>query len=252
MACVVERPNLPSQQITGCIVSPQLPQEIRRNLLSLQINLYFVTPCATVQSPVFAHADMLAHHAGGTRVFLEPSQTQIFDVLKTHGLNPFYINDSLSTEYPQDVLLNCCVIGKNILCNKKYISREVLAHYERADYNVLHVNQGYTKCASLILNETALITEDESIAAVCGGAGIDALLIQKGDVRLDGYPYGFIGGAGGLLGPGKLGLFGDERTHADKTRIQAFAKRHGVEIIRLADGPLMDYGGLIAIFESEY
>ncbi|MDR1630549.1 MAG: hypothetical protein LBS36_10125 [Oscillospiraceae bacterium] len=251
MAVFLKHPNLPSKKVSACIVSPQISDEIKQNFLSLNIGVYFVTPCERIQAPVASHADMLAHHAGETLIFLEQSQNDLFGALQATGFQPKYIEESLHKNYPHDIALNICVVGKNILCNKNHAGREVLNHYKQAGFQILHVNQGYAKCSCLLLNENALITDDESIAFACRNAGIDALLIKKGDVRLKGYPYGFIGGAGGLIAPGRLCLFGNEQFHIDCARIRAFANKHNTQLINLSEYPLTDYGGMVPILQSE-
>ena len=47
---------------------------------------------------------------------------------------------------------------------------------------------------------SGVITEDTGIAAALSEkTDIDVLLIEKGHVKLDGYPYGFFGGCCGLI-----------------------------------------------------
>lgn len=50
-----------------------------------------------------------------------------------------------------------------------------------------HVNQGYTRCATAVVAEDAIITMDLGIRALAQFLGIDVLLVHEENVFLDGY-----------------------------------------------------------------
>ena len=93
----------------------------------------------------------------------------------------------------------------------------------------------------------ALITADPSIASAARGQGLDVLRIAPGHIRLDGYPYGFIGGCCGLVSERSLYVFGSFAAHPDGARIQAFLDKHGVTAVFAAAQPLSDYGSLLRV-----
>lgn len=251
MTRFIKEPHLPQNLISACVISPEISSDIRQGLESLSIEMFFATRCRNIQPSVAAHSDMLCHHAGGRQIFLEQGQQELFGRLSTKGFEPIFIEKKLSAKYPHDIALNCPALSSLLFCNKKHTSSALLNYYIQLGYKIINVNQGYAKCSVLILNKNAVMSDDEGIVNAFKTKGIDALLVEKGDVFLEGQPYGFIGGCGGLIDKDKLALFGELDYHSDKKKIRAFANRHKVEIISLAKGRLVDYGGLLPVLERD-
>ena len=113
----------------------------------------------------------------------------------------------------------------------------------------INVRQGYCKCSCLNVSENAVITDDECIYKALCLNEIDALLISKGDITLNGHDYGFIGGASGKISKTDILFFGDVTKHRDYKKIAGFIEKHGCKIISL-DFPLTDFGGIIPITEK--
>ena len=77
--------------------------------------------------------------------------------------------------------------------------------------------------------------------------GFDVLLLQKNCVNLEGYKYGFIGGASGKIAPDKIAFMGDISLHPEYDRIKRFLYKRDIEPISLSDEPLTDFGSLLPI-----
>jgi hypothetical protein len=96
------------------------------------------------------------------------------------------------------------------------------------------------------VSENAVITADKNIARTAEAAGADALLISTAPekIRLDGYDYGFIGGASGML-EDTVYFTGDISSHPDAERIAEFCKAHKKKkMISLSKETLCDVGGI--------
>ena len=78
----------------------------------------------------------------------------------------------------------------------------------------------------------------------------DALKISPGGVGLKNFPYGFIGGASGLLNNKKLLLCGDLNIHPDGDKIRDFVNHKGVNIICLSSTKLFDFGSILYFDDS--
>lgn len=144
--------------------------------------------------------------------------------------------------YPADIGLNQLVVNGTLYGRLDAAAPEVLAAYPEQ----VNVRQGYARCSVLKLTETAAITADRSIAAALVHCGCEVLLIRPGHIRLDGYDYGFIGGASFPLPDGAVCFFGDLSTHPDAQAISDFAARQGVRLHTLPI-ELTDFGGGILI-----
>ena len=113
---------------------------------------------------------------------------------------------------------------------------------------IINVNQGYTKCSVCAVSDKAFITDDKSIYQALKSADYDVLEVEKGSVALDGYDYGFIGGACTMIDDGTVAFFGDIKTHPNFRKIERFCIIHNVKIINLAENkPLTDVGGAVKI-----
>ncbi|MEA4832832.1 hypothetical protein SDC9_119120 [bioreactor metagenome] len=148
-------------------------------------------------------------------------------------------------KYPCDVLLNGVEIGEKLLCNPLTIDKKIMNIYDSK--NIIRVSQGYTKCNACVITNNALITEDEGIFIACRNNSIDCLKLESHSVKLDGYDYGFIGGASGKISKEIIAFCGDIDKHPEFDKIYSFCKNHGVNPISLSSDPLYDYGSIIAV-----
>ncbi len=151
----------------------------------------------------------------------------------------------IAPKYPESVSYNCAYIGGKLFCNTKTADESIIDFCNEKGIELIHVNQGYTKCSMLAVGENAFITADDVIAEKGRKAGFDVLKIRSGHILLDGYDYGFIGGTAGMLDEKSILFFGDPKTHADGKEITRFIISKGFNIITLFDGTLTDVGGLV-------
>ena len=115
----------------------------------------------------------------------------------------------------------------------------------KSEFTFINVKQGYSKCNICPVAENAVITEDAGIYKKLSGF-MDVLLIEPGHVALQGYGYGFIGGAAGLIGDKKLYFNGRIDQLPDYERIMLFLEKHSVKAVT-EDYPLTDIGSVIAV-----
>jgi hypothetical protein len=91
-----------------------------------------------------------------------------------------------------------------------------------------------------------MITADEGICRRAESLGIEVLKISSGNILLEGYSFGFIGGASFLSGDDVL-FFGDVRLHPDFERIRDFLLAHRKNILYIKDMPLTDFGSAVCV-----
>ncbi len=208
-----------------------------------------LSPFSRLASPVASHPDMLVlvleNKIFTWNEYFEQN-TEIFHKLNALGFDIQCIDEVPSKVYPDDIRLNCAVMGRNIIANEKYISRAVLRYAEKAGYKILHTSQGYAKCSAVTLTDNALITADMSLYKTATAFGIDALKITEGHVRLDGYDTGFIGGASGISEKNVL-FCGNLSLHPDGDAIARFCMSHNKNAISLTQNPLYDFGTVIIL-----
>ena len=151
---------------------------------------------------------------------------------------------AVSRPYPADVPYNACCTGKYFIHNLKYTAPELLHAAKSAGLTLIDVRQGYSRCSCLPVTEAAVITADWGIAAACGAAGLQVLLVCTGHVELPGYDYGFIGGCGGRVGD-SIVFHGSLDRHPDGPRIRSFIEECGLTVVDFPEFPLRDIGSII-------
>ncbi len=217
------------------------PQWLKEAFSFRGVELIEIGTCNSLQVPVAHHIDMMAL----------PIEDKVLVTPKTEFVSKYFPGkeivvtaEHLSPKYPGDVLLNAVLLSYYLICNTSTIAKEILEIADEQGKTVIHVNQGYTKCSTCVVSDTAIITEDKSIYEACKDR-LDVLLIQKGAVELLGYDYGFIGGASALIDD-TVYFFGNIEVHPNYEAIKQFIAKHNKKIVSLSkDEKLIDIGGII-------
>lgn len=159
-----------------------------------------------------------------------------------------YCDKKAGKKYPENILLNFLFLN-NILYGKlSAIDKNLIDFCEENSIKTVNINQGYARCSTLVLNEKALITSDLSIEKALKKNGVEVLLISSGNIILDGYDYGFIGGASGKIDENTVVFLGNITNHPDYRRIENICENHNTSIkIICKDMPLTDIGGIVKI-----
>lgn len=157
------------------------------------------------------------------------------------GLNP------LDCQYPRNIRYNAARFGHYLIHNTKYTDPVILDKAKELGLELLHVKQGYTKCSLVVVDDHSVITSDEGILrALSNKRDIEVLPVTPGHVRLEGFPYGFLGGASGRVG-NEVMFNGDLSAHPDYKKIMKFISQRGLQVTYLPEYPLEDIGSIIQI-----
>lgn len=192
------------------------------------------------------HADMQCLIIGQTAFVLKECHA-IAERLKG-SYHIVLTEKDINGKYPNNVLLNAAVVGKNVIANTKYLDKTVKEYCLNEGYQLIHVNQGYAKCSCAVVSDHALITADRGIYNSLKEYNIEVLLIRQGRVQLKGANYGFIGGASGLeINNGERILYfsGNISGHPDYDMISDFCRKHQTRIYPLTETELYDIGGMV-------
>ena len=223
------------------VAGESLSQKCRERLAQLGFEVVILPSYERLGRGVDTHADMMLF-ALDNRIF---TYKGLGERLRELG-REYEIAEIAyepSEKYPDDIALNCLKVGKYIFCKRKHTAKEVLEYAEKGGYTVVNINQGYARCSACPVGDMGLISADPSMLAGASVVGIDRLPINAGSVSLDGFDYGFIGGACGYC-DGSLYFSGDLRAHPDGDRIESFCKGLGVDAVSLSDEPLKDVGSI--------
>lgn len=238
------KPNLPDRAAECVIMSDRLPQLCEELNKNYHTEILTPSPLPAVTGSERFHADMSVCHLGGREFISHKAETRLNEKLSEYGAE-VTLCDNITAAMPK---LNVCFLGDKAICCRKKTADEITAFCEKAGVNILDTKQSYAKCSVTVVSENAVITSDNGIAGLCKKNRIDCLLIPCGDIELDGYDYGFIGGCCGLLSNDLLVFSGDIRSHPAYRDIRSFAANYGVAIQSLGNNKLYDIGGIIPIF----
>lgn len=146
-------------------------------------------------------------------------------------------------KYPCDVLFNAFAIGEVLIGREDSLAFSLKEHFA----SVCDVRQGYAKCSSAVFGSN-VITADGGIASAARALGACVLQIEPGSVALEGYDYGFIGGALVEVSGDTLMAFGNIHAHVQGDDIVAFAAGKGYRVISFDHLPLTDHGGILSLY----
>ena len=74
-----------------------------------------------------------------------------------------------------------------------------------------------------------------------------SLDIAPGHIALEGFPYGFIGGAAFKISDDTMAFTGTLDEHPDGERIVGYLAEYGLGSVFLTDKPIFDIGGAVAL-----
>ncbi len=227
------------------IVDSRIPRDAECALSVYADKIVKLPPCSRLQAPVSAHPDMLVFITDrqiitGKRYF-EENRAIFHELSLLCGRETVVAGTELALNYPSDVKFNGFTAGGRIFGLASALSETVLAWAKKASIPVVNIRQGYAKCSTCVVTENAVITEDASIERAMLENGIDVLRVTSGQVALDGYDCGFIGGASGADSE-NVYFCGDVSQHPDFDEIESFCRCHGKNCVSLGMGRLYDIG----------
>ncbi len=221
------------------IVAKDAPQTAKQNLKNMGYCLIESAPLSNVNKALKYHPDMQI--VKGDNCYICAPECYEYYKPYFEMLNIKLVRGSAAPceKYPLDVCYNVAVVGNYAVHNFNYTDKQFLKH---SSLEHINVKQGYSKCSLCVVSSNAAITSDEAIAKTLANYGIDVLKVSAGNVTLEPFEYGFIGGASGLIDKNKLAFCGDISLHPDYQKIKCFCSKHDVEIINLTSGQLVDVG----------
>ncbi|NMA86818.1 MAG: hypothetical protein GX968_05795 [Tissierellia bacterium] len=245
---MVLNPFIPNTRANIVIIDGRIDEEIETNLKSLNLNIIPTIQCKEVPEPISYHPDIVMHPINHNTLIIAPNVFHYYeDLLWDMGINLIKGETLLSNSYPKDIAYNVGRIGKYAIHNFKYTDEKLKFYLKKEGFELMHVEQGYTKCSMAIVDEKTIITADHPIYEKTKKLGFSVLLIEPGYIELEGYNYGFIGGSCGNLSKDEIAFSGKFTDHPDKGKILKFLKKHNKKILYLSNKKIKDIGTIISL-----
>ena len=189
------------------------------------------------------HPDILVHPLPSGEIVVDRDNFEYYKkILPDKKILPSH--SSLSKKYPKDVPLNAFTFKNYFIHNLKFTDQVLLDYYKNSAYELIDIKQGYGKCSSLV-TEDFIITSDGGIYESLRDF-IPIYKIKHGEIRLQNFNYGFIGGASGVLDK-KIFFTGDFSHHSSYEEILKIIKKYNYEIEILSDETIEDFGSIYFI-----
>ena len=243
-----------------CIVDFRMPDIIKEYIRSLGYGIIENRFNPNVYDEISAHPDIYYVSIDGN-LFCSmekalPGFRQVIGVSK------------VEKKYPLDVPYNIAVIGKKCCHNFKYTDHTIKKYLEDNGYEFINVEQGYTKCSTVVLDDNSCIVSDIAIARELLDSGIDVLYVSEPDIVLKtrvnpliddetkmsfktSDMKGFIGGAMAKLG-NEVILFGDISKLSNGVKIKKFVESKGYTLKDFPGLDVVDLGGIVIINKKWY
>ena len=222
-----------------------------------EISSYDVTIIASSMMPAEAKETLSKM---GSVTWLEPSDLA-YPSISSHPDIFFFCKDerhcesvicapdnSVGNKYPDTCRFNAVGVGNILIHNLKYTDKKILDLYRNLSTKSvqINVNQGYTRCNLLALNETNYITSDLGIKRVLEDHNFNVFYVDPHQITLPGQKYGFFPGCCGLVDD-NLVVCGSISRLKECKELRKFVRRNGVKIIELYNGELIDVGSIFFV-----
>lgn len=246
----IKTPNLPQKKVSLAVVDGRIPKDIEESLYKREIKIIKTRKLESLYSAISYHPDILMCHIGMRDIVASKNAPEKFLYeLESEGFNIVLGKNELSSKYPLDVFYNVCIDSNSVICNEKYTDSVLLDMLYKRGKRIVNVNQGYTKCSTLIVSSGVFVTSDLGIHTILIREKKESLLISPMFIDLFDMNYGFIGGASGKISLKEVGFYGDIMLHKDYEIINNYLNKNNNEAISLSGNKLMDLGTLIPLKE---
>ena len=259
------------EELPTIIADGRMPEEAKRNLKKLG-DVLFLNPTETTYKSISAHPDIFFFQTEDGLIYAPNAPKKIVKELKKRKIKLTEGKKEVGKKYPETVPYNAVGIGDTLIHNLKHTDSTILSLYE----NHIHVNQGYTRCNLVALNENAFITSMEDYKEVaetqrrkdaecCASTGsateklkahgsefrvqsseFKVLYIDPKQIKLEGHDHGFFPGCCGVW-KNNLIVCGSTKYLKEKEELDKFLKDNNFNLIELYDGELVDVGSIFLV-----
>ena len=269
------------EELPTIIADGRMPEEAKRNLKKLG-DVLFLNPTETTYKSISAHPDIFFFQTEDGLIYAPNAPKKIVKELNKRKIKLTEGKKEVGKKYPETVPYNAVGIGDTLIHNLKHTDSTILSLYE----NHIHVNQGYTRCNLVALNENAFITSMEDSTEVAEtqrrkdaelqsrrvlrfdrlsdrkaqsswlkvqsskfrvqSSEFKVLYIDPKQIKLEGHDHGFFPGCCGVWN-NNLIVCGSTKYLKEKEELDKFLKDNNFNLIELYDGELVDVGSVFLV-----
>lgn len=204
-------------------------------------NIYKSYPLEIEDAAISGHPDIQIHFLTPYIAVCAKGLFEYYRNLLPENIKLYEGKLPVGNTYPSNCAYNIARINNNVICNKKYIDETILNYYKENNYKIYHVNQGYAKCNICPVYPNVILTEDKGIyQSLKEEEELELILVPKEKIKLNGYEYGFLGGATGFADNMLLfcGTISDS--------LKEILLSNNIKFTELSQDTLYDYGSILS------
>lgn len=230
----------PDQNLPLIITDKKLPLPAKNTLKTFG-ELVLLQTDNLVYKSISGHPDIFMCQGAEGLVVAPGLPTELHAILAETGIRLITGHSNPGKAYPESAGYNAVVTDECIIHNLKITDPAIVEAFPNRKH--LHVNQGYTRCNLLALDNHHFITSDRGIEKVLTLEKKSVLYVDPVPVRLRGQKHGFFPGCCGIAGDEVL-IAGGLSYHPDGDEITTFIHEAGFAFRELYNGSLTDVGGI--------
>ena len=230
------------------LAAQNAPQSVYSMLKNNGFTLLYGGISSNVQAPVKNHIDMQICSAGENVFVCCPNLYEYYKKLFYETQYTLLCGKyTPQYNYPHDCAYNAAVLRDYAIANFDCIDPVLKNELKKTGKKFINVKQGYTKCNICVVSHNSFITSDIGIynTVKAQASDIDMLLIKQGGIELNGFDYGFIGGASGY-DEKNVYFSGDIKQHKSYCDIQRFITKK-CKNIKCSENILTDIGTILIL-----
>ena len=243
-------PHLPENPVSLLLIGEKYRKSLEKPLADRGTQVLWLPDNTCVDSRLSGHADLSVMHVGANVLVFQRcyESSIIVNYLTNRGFLIFFTEIQQNMSYPSDAGLCACIVGKHILHKAEITDPTVKRLID--DKKFININQGYAKCSVCTVDSESIITSDAGAAKAAKIAGLNVLETASGEIALDGFDTGFIGGALFKISHDTMLCTGTLDTHPDKERITEFLSSRGIKLEYLTNERAFDIGSAVLLEEA--
>lgn len=223
------------------IIDKKIPPEAKEKLTEFGELLELQTSGITYDA-ISGHPDIFFHKTPDRLIVAPNTPEKYIAELQKREIEFLMGEQLVGKKYPASSTYNAVSVGGLLIHNFRNTDSVITRVQEDAD--LIHVDQGYTRCNILALDEQHFITSDEKVKRVLDRFDKDCLYVSPEGISLPGFRHGFFGGCCGLH-DNKVFIIGSLKHYDEGEKVNEYLSAKGYEIIELYDGQLFDGGSIL-------
>ena len=228
------------------IASATMPDEAKETISKMG-NVVWLEPSDKTYPSISSHPDIF-FFCHNERYCDSVICAENVDIKLPENITVIKGDKSVGHKYPETVPYNAVGVGNILIHNLLYTDLSILDFYKKISTKSvqLNVNQGYTRCNLLALDEKNFITSDFGIKRVLEENGCNVFYVDPHQIALPGHNHGFFPGCCGLVDDCVV-VCGSLKHLKECKELKKFIRRNNMKIIELYDGELVDVGSIFFI-----